>query len=200
MRHNCYMEHPIIFSGEMVRAVLKGQKTQTRRVINPQPPQDSLWDEPSHLFIIEGSGFGIMRHCPYGKSGDSLWVRETWRTAEAPGGVFYRADATDYMIEISTLSNGKPWRPSIHMPRWASRITLEMIGLRVERLQDIGEEDVLAEGVSPTPPIGSMGSKAYNLESFKTIWDIINAKRGHSWKSNPWVWVISFSKWVTGLD
>lgn len=147
-------EKPILFSGEMVRAILAGRKTQTRRVVKQGPVLDSYneigsWDGPGD------EGEYTLSLCPYGKPGDTLWVRETWycddyRVQRGPykevdGAkemTVYRADdPTPYEAEQPT------WRPSIHMPRWASRITLRVTDVRVERVQDISEEDAIAEGI-----------------------------------------------------
>lgn len=189
-------EHPIIFNVEMVRGILAGRKTQTRRVLKVQPMEDaSNWrpwlvcgerqyEAGKPLWICSVHNETYQFGCPYGQEGSRLWVRETWRSAEAPGGYFYRAAATDYMLQISTQENGKPWRPSIHMPRAASRLTLEVLKVRVERVQDISEEDAQAEGV------GYWGCDT--VEHFQDLWDSINAKRGYPWSSNPWVWVIEF--------
>lgn len=159
-------ERPILFSGAMVRAILDGSKTQTRRVCKldvrggmPQPELDSL-----------------LRCCPYGQPGDRLWVRETWaktyvRQAGAEWFVYATGDnRTDY---------GGPWKPSIHMPRAASRITLEITGVRVERLGEISESDARAEGVQ-------------SVAEFKELWASINGLG--SWEANPWVWVVEFRR------
>ena len=208
---------PIIYCGEMVRAILEGRKTQTRRVINFS--NSDIVPEYARSFVckvagvweasdVNGYPMGFVR-CPYGEADDHLWVRETWGAVsktEDPAPieeckVEYRADlppgCTDQpggwpTEDARGYSEAPHWKPSISMPRWASRITLEVMDVRVERLQDISEEDILREGVSPVLSIGLMSSKSYNTESFKTEWDIINAKRGYSWDSNPWVWVISF--------
>lgn len=220
-------EHPILFSDEMVRAIVDGYKTQTRRVIRfpkhayQQPDvswiksvhQDGrgnwvAWstDAPDLVDFTKraypnGEGF----KCPYGRPRDLLWVRETWSQISFPDEdgaveIAYRAD--DWLDDEPGPDIEGGWRPSIHMPRWASRLTLEVINVRVERLQAISEEDVLAEGVKPTIPIRPepFGSRSYNLESFVTVWDSINAKRGFSWKSNPWVWVVSFKVARRGLQ
>lgn len=135
---------PIIFSGPMVRAILGGKKTQTRRIVKPQPepwaPNDAFlqWKNPEPLTL---SHFKAL--CPYGKTGGRLWVRETFYADDEDRDVFYRADRRD-----EAFIGNKGWRPSMFMPRWASRLTLEITGIRVERLQDISEEDAQAEGVT----------------------------------------------------
>lgn len=155
-------DRPILFSAEMVRAILDGRKTQTRRVIKPQPPaeaesvlrqlysQDAPKNDGAWTWWAGKPQKPITKplFCPYGKPGDLLWVRETWAPLKS-GNVDFAADWSDMMQKYA----GK-WRPSIHMPRWASRITLRITGVRVERLQDISEDDAWAEGATPTtePP------------------------------------------------
>lgn len=207
-------ERPIIFSAPMVRAILSGAKTQTRRIIKPQPIDSA--DDPIgaidvgvfHPTVIargeEAPGpeqFGAYTvdggrswRCPYGQPGQCrLWVRETWGALpHMMGGVQretlrYRADG-EYQNERGTWR----WRPPIHMPRWASRITLEITDVRVERLQDISEADAKAEGVSmpdgtPTPP----DFWSYQQE-FRHLWEQINGPG--SWDANPFVWVVTFRR------
>lgn len=172
-------ERPIILSAEMVRAILAGRKTQTRRVITERYQQClSPEDEPE----------AFLEFCPYGQPGDRLWVRETWGWFSKQfewgdcRGVSYKADNA-FAPKYQTF------RPSIHMPRWASRITLEIVSVRVERVQDISEEDAKAEGVIPLEPRTGL----YRCE-FERVWDSINAKRGCGWNSNPWVWAIMFKR------
>lgn len=144
-------ERPIIFSGEMVRVILDGRKTQTRRVMKPQPPEWCTEKFGYTMFTPEGhiSGRGWYEgqraekffKCPYGKVGDRLWVREAWHGVHEDNQFQiynYRADCPD--------SENYKWKPSIHMPRWASRILLEVTGVRAERVQDISESDAKAEG------------------------------------------------------
>ena len=139
----CGKERPILCSAPDVMAILDGRKTQTRRIMKPQP--NRTWpDEVTPHWSVGGNrtlpGASNPLRCPYGVPGDRLWVREAWRLPDgAPKGwVDYRADDT---------RDGFKWKPSIHMPRWASRITLEVTDVRVERLQDISEADAMAEGV-----------------------------------------------------
>ena len=181
-------EKPIIFSTAMVQAILGGRKTQTRRVIKTDdwpemcdPVQNTI--TPTEWWFTDGMApLGPFR-CPYGKPGDALWVRETWQECAECGRVNWRAGANDHGHACQHCDEqlGK-WRPSIFMPRWASRITLTVTGIRVERVQDISEADAQAEGVSAW----------IYVPEFKMLWDAINAKRGHSWASNPWVWVVEF--------
>ncbi len=170
-------ERPILFSGPMVRAILDGRKTQTRRVITPQPDGD----------------FPFRQRCPYGKPGDRLWVRETWThedswcsgvDCEQPSHVYHRA--------TESYPDSMRWRPSIFMPRWASRIDLEVVSVRVERLQEIGEDDAKAEGVEPSRAgQDERGPVKTYRTGFVRAWDTINGKRA-PWVSNPWVWVVEF--------
>lgn len=173
-------ERPIIFNGAMVRAILAGEKTQTRRVVKPQPGgMDSYYGKD---FRKDFSG----RKCPYGKPGDRLWVRETWGVGHnydaIPPNLLRGLEANTHYramnIEIAEVVDPIKWRPSIHMPRELSRILLEVTAVRVERLQDISEKDAKAEGLCKT-------------SSFRTLWDSINAKK-YPWDSNPWVWAITF--------
>jgi len=191
-------ERPILFSGPMVRAILEGRKTQTRRVLKGAPMRlwaasgweiedgDCLWCD------AYGDYHSLTSICPYGRIGDRLWVRETHYISdeerEAVGGaihtsveaqVYYRADSQNH------ASDGVPWRPSIHMPRWASRITLEVVSVRVERLQDISANDAYAEGVIVTNPDG-----CDPVMNYCTLWESINGPS--SWDANPWVWAVEF--------
>lgn len=202
-------ERPILFSGAMVRAILEGRKTQTRRVIKTF--QDSRCREGWHFVKVRGgqvAGFredepigpymGIVTLNPYGNRGDRLWVRETWR--ERDGRIEYRADTlNDGPPDGSADSESQNWRPSIFMPRAHSRLTLEITGVRVERLQEITEEDAQAEGFEPAPVHGSWvirsredGGHWSARKPLADLWDTINGKRGYSWSSNPWVWVVEF--------
>lgn len=198
-------EHPIIFSTEMVKAILAGKKTMTRRVIKPQPKiVHALY--PDATIETEQLFENIERlKCPYGQVGSVLWVRETWDSAHdnvTGTAIFYKADFND------TVPKGDfTWHPSILMPRWASRIILEITNIRVERLNQISVEDIKAEG---TPPFGvcpvntaMLLTGTNNLDDlqhalsrsmFQDLWDSINAKRGYSWESNCWVWVIEFKR------
>jgi hypothetical protein len=182
-------ERPIIFTGEMVRAILAGRKTQTRRVVNPQPGPEACVSEFEHGWHFQGLIGDIpdsvrdrIVECPHGRTGDHLWVREKHLIHGNGTAAMYAADF--YSVEeagIGALYGG--WRPSIHMPRWASRITLEIAGVRVERLTEIDESGAIAEGFEPT-----LGSTAANL--FFRLWDRIHGDG--SWSLDPWVWVIDF--------
>jgi hypothetical protein len=182
-------ERPILFSGPMIRAILDGTKTQTRRVIRPQPGAEVNRYEPGFVNEAWQSGF-VDVSCPYGAPGDRLWVRETWgRLYEPPPDdsepTFYRADYDAEALATQVLPR---WKPSIHMPRWASRITLEVTGVRVERLREITEADAEAEGVS-----SNLETRTLARDEFRALWESINGKRpGCAWEQNPWVWVVEF--------
>jgi hypothetical protein len=214
-------ERPILFSGEMVRAILEGRKTMTRRVIKSnrnygdflliEQTDKTFWPYHSidgESFDATGNGDEIPIACPYGQPGDRLWVRETCFIHNPPndrdphGTVYYSAD-----IGLGGKES-KP-TPSIFMPRWASRILLEVTGIRVERVQDIGEQDAKAEGVYPEFECDDFAAfmekrfdpakeSTYRL-GFKHVWNKINAKRGYGWDTNPWVWVVRFKRLDEGL-
>lgn len=171
-------ERPILFQADMVRAILEGRKTQTRRVMNPQIVSGhykNYW---------KGATIGDSP-CPYGQPGDRLWVRETFFPMPHLNAKSYFR-ATDPLV-------GVKWKPSIFMPRWASRITLEIVSVRVERLQEIAEEDAIKEGVAikPDAEIAARvaGDTAGRME-YWSLWERINGKG--SWDENPWVFVIEF--------
>jgi hypothetical protein len=239
-------DRPILFSGPMVRAILAGQKTVTRRALKPQPvrslphteavEQDGGhgtldihhplgWRWKNSFATDEVGGVSQLANqytCPYGMTGDRLWVRETWlpdppiddtwastewngcgrRIADVVS--HYRKPEWCLYAASWERVNDLAWKPSIHMPRWASRITLEVTGVTVERLQDITEEQAKAEGVTP---FGSSlgadqriagedrgrthGTHPYTL-AYAVLWDELNADRGFGWATNPWVWAVSF--------
>lgn len=185
-------ERPIIFSGPMVKALLAGRKSQTRRVVNPQPIDVQLLEDgrPFGWFDILGH-VGKPLTNRYGWPGDRLWVRESWAPAYSGSGgthgALYKAD------HLAWLNGNAEWRPSIHMPRWASRITLEVTDVRVERLKDMKLADVESEGVDgPNHADGETWEDA--IERYAALWDALNAKRGYPWSSNPFCWVLSFKK------
>lgn len=179
-------ERPILFRPELVNAIFEGRKTQTRRIARD-------W-----LAVVAG-----LTNCPYGQIGDRLWVRETHQIysngADAEPTVLYRADG----------DSAKKWRPSIFMPRWASRLTLEITKVRIERLQDITEADAIAEGIQKRmiqvgrhsnlePIYPAFSERAGGFHSaraaFEFGWDEINRKRGFGWDKNPILWVIEFRR------
>lgn len=188
-------ETPIIFSSEMVSAILGRHKTQTRRVI--KPTNETRWLVSPELewadSYVTNPDNGLINYCPYGKKGDQIWVRETWRV-NGNEHDYAIASKDEVFYKVSEPWNTEPkWKPSIFMPRWASRIQLEVEGVRVERLQDISESDAMAEGVQyclVPEHHGCYGNEA--ICAFSDLWDQINAQRGYSWASNPWVWVIEF--------
>lgn len=234
---------PILFSGAMVRAILDGRKTQTRRLLTPQPDhlqrhewrrklvyegEHRLWCWKQHTFenlwdkgISESERAMLAALNPYGGVSDRLWVRETWGVGTRPcpergryDGIEYRADDDPFLPlrefpeqNIADIPRG--WRPSIFMPRWASRITLEISEVRVQLLQEISDDDARAEGVELyTTPNGHispeqrvpgpgfdrcrLGDQPHRLP-FADLWDRINGKYA-AWASNPWVWAISFRR------
>lgn len=236
-------ERPILFSGRLMRAILEGRKTVTRRVVKPQPNAEGC---PNAKMVDLGSAFGLLDgclsgewRCPYGVPGDRLWVRENWSAALSnarafPGGssryesgwrwwhdvpagmrslenafsVFYQADGLevytgtapgeelpdlvrDWQVRASSAPRKPPrWLPSIHMPRWASRISLEVTEVRVERLHEITEDEVLAEGAT----WNVLMTPYERIRAFADLWNEINHPRGYGWGTNPWVWVIRFRR------
>jgi len=229
-------DRPILFSGEMVLAILDGRKTQTRRVVKGLPLDDigdplditgPEWYEPikidrhgdeypgEPIFGIYGDDWGVA--CPYGGPGDRLWVREAFMVGPSIPGTDYSGSLSGYQLKDDDWIEykatpphrhpGGPWRPSIHMPRWACRIILEITAVRVERVQQIGEDDALAEGVRIPVRINQQTGERRILRdvlspaldhpspvicAFGSLWDSINAKRGYGWDINPWVWVVEF--------
>ena len=171
-------ERPILFSAPMVRAILNGRKTQTRRAVKPA----------KHSFAAEiKAGTGAV-NCPFGRKGDRLWVRETYNMFAPWAGFFYAADDHSFGIgEYDDPDHIEPhnmrWKPSIHMPRIASRITLEITGVRVEHLQDISAADCLAEGVAPTDD---------PVAEYRSLWESLYG--AGSWAANPHVFVIEFAR------
>lgn len=215
-------ERPILFSGPMVRAILDGRKTQTRRAVKLRNVNGAIhsaqwrfshlgWD--FHHDRAQGIYTNTITGCPYGVPGDRLWVRETWASVterdDLPARPMYEADpvlgACKVLYRASDddglTEQGFRWRPSIHMPRWASRLTLTITDVRVERVQEISDSDVAAEGFplsgadraslkcSP-PPIAPRNQ-------FVSLWHTLNAKRGYGWTVNPWVWALTFTAEAT---
>lgn len=222
-------ERPILFSGPMVRAILAGRKTVTRRVVtvgDTIEERDDGTQWPYFTTWTHGDDGSPWASCPYGAPGDRLWVRETWRyhgwTEDGAPWIKYAADYSTRLVEripdewsdrladiwadlsddanmaIDGRAADRKWRPSIFLPRWASRITLEVVGVRVERLQEITEDDARAEGVNPSDAhiVIKDGDRQPDMErthrgAFACLWDGINGDRA-SWASNPWVWRVEF--------
>ena len=205
-------ERPILFSGPMVRAILEGRKTMTRRVFKPE-----------NIVIDEYPGGGLryrtyarkdgdlyetgvgsfspgnwLHYCPYGVPGDRLWVKETWADEHPFDGQILYRERDEYRAP-------ERWTPSIFLPRKYSRILLEVISVRVERVQDISEEDAIAEGMIKWTPADrecwahyeyepGLAGRATAKGAFWYLWDSINAKRGFGWDANPFVWVVEFRR------
>ena len=239
----------IIFTTESVRAILDGRKTQTRRVMRSQPTIENLPVGRSYIPIMRWNGkywgsatkdnrdgiaqIAVAKHCPYGKVGDRLWVRETFviesnfnLDAEdkypppfSDGRPVKRVDCEEYgkywqqchyratdpmplLVNTNTDEECK-WHPSIYMPRWASRINLEIVSVRVERVAEISEADAIAEGLTipehergtvRLPHASARVAKTSYTTKYKILWDRLNAKRGFAWDTNPYVWVIEFRR------
>jgi hypothetical protein len=195
--------HPILFNGAMVRALLDGSKTQTRRAIKPQPDFVGAMGNPHVPWKTKAPGLHVFLTCPYGQPGDRLWVKETWRTDaslddKAPStfnGWPVKYDADGKVLRHGAFygdTKGKT-RSSLFMPRWASRILLEVVSVRVERLQAISEADCRAEGAAGGHgAIPGYGYSATPIEHYHHVWGSING--AGSWDANPWVWVIEFKR------
>jgi len=207
-------EHPIIFSARMVRAILEGKKTQTRRVIGGFDGADKfVRTDGVHAIFTDGildralpenAPHLMSAKCQYGKVGDRLWVRETCMYGGYFQGILikYAIAGGEYIGSTMRISSftadpewmkfrerySDKWCPSIFMPRWASRVTLEITGVRAERVRSIAWSDAYAEGISGGDWLGDP------IGEYAKLWDSINAKRGYSWDSNPWVWVIEFRR------
>ena len=215
-------EYPILFKGPMVNAIFEQRKTMTRRYINPQPEMGPY----GTMVCLGGRDWDVLYgdqerpwKCPYGTAGDTLWVRETWGIGTRPDPYEGWRDGIEYQADCDLLEEGdilslypvtppddidldsyRPgWHPSIHMPRWACRLLLDVQGVRVERLQDISTEDCIAEGISCpwycpwSETVGYPGRSLIAKRKFAQLWDSINGKKpGRTWTDNPWVWAIAF--------
>ncbi|WP_416406559.1 hypothetical protein RCH27_08875 [Paracidovorax citrulli] len=205
-------ERPILFSAPMVRALLAGSKTQTRRPLKPQPapnhPHDggTKWVLKDGLHVPVGSvGHLSVREkqglrCPYGQPGDRLWVREAWRTVAEADALPPRDLNEAHRIWNEADAPHQPGagklRPGMFMPRWASRTILDVTAVRVERLQDISDEDCVAEGCGATKDAIGVHFTTPPAETiprgmFRDLWESINGPG--SWDANPWVWAVTFS-------
>lgn len=230
-------ERPIIFGAGMVRALLDGRKTQTRRVIKPDivgnmdiPRGQGDVDAGCPYIETENGMMSVKDLCHYGQPGDILWVRETWSeydcldgdadnysvavcykasyseftygSAEDQGAViWFDSDRETFEVYKQKIEGyevfGEKWNPPIYMPKKFARIWLEITDIRVERVQDISEEDAQAEGCVNDVRLISDEKAYYGFyaqERFELLWDSVNAKLGHPWESNPWVWVIKFRR------
>jgi hypothetical protein len=203
-------ERGILMTGRNVCRILDDRKTKTRRVISNAPPKaDRLrykdgflesWLMEEWWPVVHAVGCETPVRCPYGQVGDRLYVRETWRPIhhrQRKADTYVRYKADDGLKSVMhTLGMDVPthWRPSIHMPRWASRIDLEIEKIRVERLQEITEEDAIAEGACLDGHICHVGEEKPHRAVFAHTWNDINEKRGFGWEANPWVWVIDFRR------
>jgi len=217
-------ERGMIFNGEMVRAILDGRKTQTRRIMKVQPepsksrPGDFWFSSkklesmvhvsdlaPGNSPIADCHLFFQEHCCPFGTVGDRIWVRETFsghyldddQIQDIKDGRDKASDLCEYRADYPNNAQAlEGWTPSIHMPRWASRITLEITGVRVERLNSISQEDAQAEGMEltgwrPTYSDPDSGGEVWTpYDNFAQLWESIYGEG--SWKANPWVWVIEF--------
>jgi hypothetical protein len=225
-------ERPILFNGEMIRALLDGRKTETRRIIKPQPTGASHWWQSFALVADRDVGFYPDNYeaeparlsCPLGVTGDLLWVRETFvleNTDDVPDGVPHKIEPGEWGTEVyphyratepephivppgleDPYDDRTRWTPSIFMPRWASRIMLEITSVRVERLQEIDQAGARAEGTEPVmcdtggfEPWGAPCPDEPNWAyGFRQSWDALYAKRGLGWDENPWIWAIAFQR------
>lgn len=226
-------ERPILFSGPMVRALLDGSKTQTRRVCKPAANLSAVVEVPDPMErgqVYNQSHFGdeegeVQFACPYGGRGDQLWVREAFRFPESldhlsPAQVGHKAISAGYpnpwcptqfeadssrrtpqewrdFVTPPQANNAGRLRAGMHMPRWASRITLEITSVRVERLQDISDADCVAEGCGALPgaigrPMTSNPGETIPRAMLRALWESINGP--DSWAANPWVWAVEFRK------
>lgn len=193
---------PILFSGPMVRAILEDRKTVTRRQVKHDlacrfdEPRGQADVDAGYPFVESDDGWvSAVKVCSYGRPGDRLWVRETFNRTN-PGGAegvyYYRADGRfPSAIGGGRFCGDEAWKPSIHMPRIASRILLEITAVRVERLQDITNEQAMAEGIGE--PLDERYAASVD---FRELWESING--AESWNANPWVWVVEFKRVVQG--
>jgi len=180
-------ERPLPFSGDSVRAILTGTKTQTRRVVVPQPAAGVRY-RPGGGAVEDGHGRPIVPR--YGVPPELLWVRETWATAPNFDHLQPRDLLRGSIIlrRADNCATGGRWRSGRFMPRWASRITLELTDVRVQRVQAISDDDLIREGM------GCPAGADVSLALFRDAWDTLNARRGYPWIFDPWVWVLTFRR------
>ena len=194
-------ERPILFSAPMVRTILENRKTVTRRALKMP---HGFWETSA-----TGELMPIPANCPYGKPGEQLWVRETWYCDhfEVMRGPYLKPDDLDVgeALDDGTLvyaadgltpyeADQPIWKPSIHMPRWASRILLEITEVRVERLQDISRADIRAEGLQCPPELASDDVSPNYRDWYPAAWRELRESTGGNWDANPWVWVVEFKR------
>ncbi len=214
-------ERPILFKPEMVRAYLAGLKTQTRRIMNPQPVEFDADDWGLHD-SQDGDWWSVGNFvengwCPYGIPGDRLWVRESWRLGDSnPNGLtvsryaiedhqrHWRVPSPAELAALSPTAKSGKGVPSIHMPRWASRIDFPITGIRTERVQDISHHDAIQEGLIEWTDPPRVTTLHYGLTradcwetdprlAYKRLWIDINGQK--SWDENPWIWVVEFPQY-----
>ena len=203
---------PILMHGRSIRSLLAGRKMQTRRIVKPQPEWvDGAHGATRHRWEFYGGGYadhGEVVDCPKGQPGDLLYVRETW---DAPfrwhagyagqnvvdGWTFDRNEVI-YRVEDDHQGPWEKWRPSIHMPRWASRLTLHLTDVRVERVQEITAADILAEGVELTGKYKAIDGADWDASEFAELWDATNGSG--AWLRNDWVWVLTFELIEANVD
>jgi len=197
-------ERPILFNADMVNAILDGRKTQTRRIVKPTKDRNGSGCQLAPCEIAGEVNCGDYALCPYGQPGDRLWVRENFlylMHGDVTAGDIKYCASIDSRSAAGSKNPGYWWRkrPSIHMPRWASRITLEIVSVRVERLKQISERDALQEGIGlvladnwPDPKAMSEAVAKSRRAGFKLLWESINGS--DSWDTNPWVWVVEFKR------
>lgn len=197
-------ERPILFNADMVNAILDGRKTQTRRIVKPTKDRNGSGCQLAPCEIAGEVNGGDYALCPYGQPGDRLWVRENFlylMHGDVTAGDIKYCASIDSRSAAGSKNPGYWWRkrPSIHMPRWASRITLEIVSVRVERLKQISERDALQEGIGlvladnwPDPKAMSEAVAKSRRAGFKLLWESINGS--DSWDTNPWVWVVEFRR------
>lgn len=205
-------ERPILFSAPMIRAILDDRKTQTRRVVKLDAELrgrgctglDGAWVDPglgagAYMKVPGPHETAHRLYSPYGYKRDRLWVRETWRVRGGQEYEYQRHQPSVVYKASADATDLGPWKPSIFMRRWASRITLAIETIRVQRLGEISEEDAIAEGVDAVSVEKVQRQATWTRRSdYRQLWDKLNARRGFGWATNPWVWVIEFRRVLDG--